>query len=416
MTPLDELVGGPVRPNAPAAGGGGRTPVRAIVVKPPADPLDVMHVILPGFSQTSYYEVPGDQWAAAGGLPEKDDECLVVFDDENDAWAITAGMGGGAVGPISEVPIEPWHEVGAPGEPPFLNGWSNYDPVNYTTLAFRKTPDGTLQIKGFIKPGTTWGIFNLPLSHRPSTGTGPKYVNPTALWYNAGHGMEPSQLAIERDSGLLSAFGYHPGEVSPSTWSWLSFDGIQIPTEQATFPTGPAGPTGPQGVAGVAGPTGPAGPTGSAGPAGPPGATGSIGPIGPQGSMWFTGEYTPTLSSPSGARSGDYFLRSDGNLYGKSYEAPYNWYEIGISLAGPEGLPGPEGPPGAPGAGGDKNYVHNQSSPNTIWNVAHGLAKFAAVSVVDSGGSVVIPNVAYVDVNTVQLTFGSATSGKAYVN
>lgn len=64
----------------------------------------------------------------------------------------------------------------------------------------------------------------------------------------------------------------------------------------------------------------------------------------------------------------------------------------------------------------DKNYIHDQTSPNTIWNVAHGLGKFAAVDVVDSGGSVVMPNISYVDDNNIQLTFGSATSGKAYVN
>ena len=65
---------------------------------------------------------------------------------------------------------------------------------------------------------------------------------------------------------------------------------------------------------------------------------------------------------------------------------------------------------------GDKNYVHTQSAPNSIWNVVHGLGKYPAVDVVDTGGSVIIPNVAYVDLNNVQLTFGSATSGKAYVN
>ena len=94
MAPLDELVGGPVRSPSPASGSG-RPSVRAVIVKEPINSLDTMHVILPGFSQTSYYEVPGDQWAAAGGLPKKDDECLIVFDDENDAWAITAGTGGG---------------------------------------------------------------------------------------------------------------------------------------------------------------------------------------------------------------------------------------------------------------------------------------------------------------------------------
>jgi hypothetical protein len=66
--------------------------------------------------------------------------------------------------------------------------------------------------------------------------------------------------------------------------------------------------------------------------------------------------------------------------------------------------------------GADKNYVHTQGSPAATWSVAHGLAKFPAVDVVDTGGSVVIPTVLYVDANNVTLSFGSPTTGKAYVN
>jgi hypothetical protein len=39
-----------------------------------------------------------------------------------------------------------------------------------------------------------------------------------------------------------------------------------------------------------------------------------------------------------------------------------------------------------------------------------------AVDIVDSGGSIVIPDVHYIDTNSLTLTFGSATSGKAFVN
>lgn len=66
--------------------------------------------------------------------------------------------------------------------------------------------------------------------------------------------------------------------------------------------------------------------------------------------------------------------------------------------------------------GADKNYVHTQGSPTSIWNVVHGLNKYPSVSVVDTGGSVVDPDIHYIDANNVQLTFGSPTSGKAYVN
>jgi hypothetical protein len=65
---------------------------------------------------------------------------------------------------------------------------------------------------------------------------------------------------------------------------------------------------------------------------------------------------------------------------------------------------------------GDLNYVHNQTSPSAMWTVTHGLGKYVAVDIVDSGGSIVIPDVHYIDTNSLTLTFGSATSGKAFVN
>jgi hypothetical protein len=61
-------------------------------------------------------------------------------------------------------------------------------------------------------------------------------------------------------------------------------------------------------------------------------------------------------------------------------------------------------------------YVHNQGTPSATWIVSHNLNRYPAVDVVDTGGSVVIPSILYNDVNTVTVTFGSATSGKAFCN
>lgn len=67
-------------------------------------------------------------------------------------------------------------------------------------------------------------------------------------------------------------------------------------------------------------------------------------------------------------------------------------------------------------ATGDKNYVHNQSTPSAIWNISHNLGKRPAVAVVDSADDVVYGDVKYIDDNTVKLTFVGSFSGKAYLN
>jgi len=60
--------------------------------------------------------------------------------------------------------------------------------------------------------------------------------------------------------------------------------------------------------------------------------------------------------------------------------------------------------------------VYNQATPAATWTITHNLNRYPAVSVVDTGGSVVEPDVRYTDANALVVTFGSATSGKAYLN
>lgn len=72
---------------------------------------------------------------------------------------------------------------------------------------------------------------------------------------------------------------------------------------------------------------------------------------------------------------------------------------------------------GGPGPGsGDANYVHNQSALASTWLVAHNLNKYPSVEVVDTGNTVILPNVHYESANQITLTFSAPTSGKAYVN
>ena len=60
--------------------------------------------------------------------------------------------------------------------------------------------------------------------------------------------------------------------------------------------------------------------------------------------------------------------------------------------------------------------IFEQSVPSAVWNVYHGLKKFPAVTVVDSGGTIVVGDVQYIDEDRVTITFSSEFSGKAYMN
>lgn len=68
------------------------------------------------------------------------------------------------------------------------------------------------------------------------------------------------------------------------------------------------------------------------------------------------------------------------------------------------------------GGGGDKFFEYEQMTPEDQWRIVHPLDKFPSVTVVDSGGNVVVGDVEYVDKATIVLTFQSAFSGKAYLN
>lgn len=122
---------------------------------------------------------------------------------------------------------------------------------------------------------------------------------------------------------------------------------------------------------------------------GPPGPAGPSGPTGPSG------------EGPSGATE---------VWEGPEEPVPQDQYLLWIDTDEPT----PVG--GGGGGGGDLFFSYTQLAPSATWNVAHNLDKFASVTVVDSGGSVIVPDVNYGDLNHVTLSFGSPTSGKAYFN
>lgn len=65
------------------------------------------------------------------------------------------------------ISLDPWHYVGTPGEPPFLNAWQNRLDVP-NQLKFRKDPFGVVHISGTIQSGISGApIFNLPAGYFP---------------------------------------------------------------------------------------------------------------------------------------------------------------------------------------------------------------------------------------------------------
>ncbi len=78
---------------------------------------------------------------------------------------------------------------------------------------------------------------------------------------------------------------------------------------------------------------------------------------------------------------------------------------------------------GGSGPGGDitviintSTFIFTQGVASTVWNINHSLCKFPSVTVVDTGDTVVVGQVEYIDNENITITFNSAFSGKAYLN
>lgn len=156
---------------------------------------------------------------------------------------------------------DPWHYVGAAGEPAFQNGWVNYG-SNWENARFRKDAAGNVIIQGLVKSGATQTvIFTLPEGYRtPSEGSG-------FLIFDLISNGALGRVDVQPNGDVF----YYSG-ANPSGWLSLS---------EITYSTGP---TGAGAIKGDIGDTGPVGPTG------PTGATGATGPTGPQGPQGIQGE------------------------------------------------------------------------------------------------------------------------------
>ena len=185
-------------------------------------------------------------------------------------------------------------------------------------------------------------------------------------------------------------------------------DVIVLPTTGLVGPEGPPGPKGDPGKAGADGATGPPGPEGPAGPAGGRGVAFTQ-TIGDGTNKVFTINHNLGTryvvvtvfrnSDPYDEVEADIQHTDVNNLkIVTSKVLTLNEYLVVIAV------------------GSDANYVHNQTILSASWNINHGLGKYPAVSVVDTGGSLIIPDVNYTDIHNVVVGFQAPTSGKAYLN
>src|SRR4051812_22380129 len=115
--------------------------------------------------------------------------------------------------PYLPVTMDPWHSVGAAGEPAFGTGWSNLGGA-YNTVAFRKFPDGTVKLRGMLTAagGVQPNTFVLPVGYRP-----PKVV----LCDTIADGAQ-SRLDIQPTGEVQRAGG---------TNGYISLEGIEFDTD-----------------------------------------------------------------------------------------------------------------------------------------------------------------------------------------
>ena len=64
----------------------------------------------------------------------------------------------------------------------------------------------------------------------------------------------------------------------------------------------------------------------------------------------------------------------------------------------------------------DKNYVFTQTSPSDSWTVNHNLDKRCSVQVIGNDFKEVVADITWINNNTVQVDFNTATTGYVYCN
>jgi hypothetical protein len=125
---------------------------------------------------------------------------------------------------------------------------------------------------------------------------------------------------------------------------------------------------------------------------GPQGIQGDTGPQGPAGGSVISGNGVPDNSI---GNNGDVYIDLDtGYFYGpKSTTWPASPFFYNYN----------------------QRSEFNQSSPSDTWTINHTLSGKPSVTVVDSGGNIIIGDVQYISNTQVVITFTAPFSGSAYL-
>jgi hypothetical protein len=135
----------------------------------------------------------------------------------------------------SIVQPEPYHEVGAPGEPPFAPGASHNTTgsplADFQTVGFYKDREGVVHLKGMVKAGTNNLLFWLPPGYRPGDR---KLLELTVSCRNCQSAVTGGPGTVAAESTYLDIWGSVPSNPSLNgellsggpTGAIVSLDGV----------------------------------------------------------------------------------------------------------------------------------------------------------------------------------------------
>lgn len=172
--------------------------------------------VRPGCSDTAYFNGTTDYaevwyWGpSAAGLIRGDAQQQSTFAAE----LVAASIG---------VAPEPWHLIGAAGEPAFLNGWSNPG-GGFAGAGFFKDPHGIVHLQGRMTATAFINPFNLPAGYRP----GATYQEIGLVYWN-GAANTPGRIQLRGD-GTVNL--YNSANTTPTAGHVYDLNNVHFRAEQ----------------------------------------------------------------------------------------------------------------------------------------------------------------------------------------